>query len=596
MRRLYNIMILAGGFVASALAFPFQASCANILLNFEGDSGTVATDKLASDGAQNGQALGNVTVNSTFVVPFGTQSAFFDIPASPTPVPPYSTLEIPDSTLPADFSLTLAGHFRSDEIPQDNVTRLFSSFLGAGATTTDTLLLDFDSRPNAPSVKGLRAIVNKKVIQTTIAPEGLGDPGYHHVAMTVDQGMVRLYFNGAEVASGDVGLGYSNARNIAIGEDISGASNPDEQFKGNFDDIVMLQRALTPAQIGQLASGVPALTVVTPTAAERSVYYDFEGDSGQSIADKFTADGTQNGIANLLVAVDENPAHAKVGTRSASIQDPRVNDASVFSQINLGKVGNLGDQFTLSAVINPLSGGHSLSVRSRLFSTYAGTTPGRLIFDFDATESTANPNLKIRLLLPDGTVVSTSTQPVLNQTQTLTATYDKGAVRIYLDGVEVASGTANTSGDVDLGAFDLRVGEDLAGVANENFIGAMDDVLVLGRALTAEQVQQLHAIGADALLPTLPPDFAEADFNEDDFVDATDLATWKSGFGSVSATKSNGDADGDSDVDGADFLRWQRQFAPGTPAPTATVPEPGACLLALVAWGAIGWRRLRRLA
>lgn len=78
--------------------------------------------------------------------------------------------------------------------------------------------------------------------------------------------------------------------------------------------------------------------------------------------------------------------------------------------------------------------------------------------------------------------------------------------------------------------------------------------------------------------PALP-----ADFNGDGFVNASDLAVWKSAAGVTSA----GDANGDGQTDGADFLVWQRTLgatAPSTAA-IASVPEPAAA--ALMALGAM---------
>lgn len=74
------------------------------------------------------------------------------------------------------------------------------------------------------------------------------------------------------------------------------------------------------------------------------------------------------------------------------------------------------------------------------------------------------------------------------------------------------------------------------------------------------------------------------DFNQDDVVDAADLAVWRGAFGASSA----GDADGDGDTDGNDFLAWQQQF--GATAMQAsvvaqTIPEPHAAALAGCALG-----------
>ena len=72
------------------------------------------------------------------------------------------------------------------------------------------------------------------------------------------------------------------------------------------------------------------------------------------------------------------------------------------------------------------------------------------------------------------------------------------------------------------------------------------------------------------------PNYLEADFNENGVVDGMDLIALSMNLGSAaSATKSQGDADVDSDVDGADFLIWQRQrgFPSSETANLLSVPE-----------------------
>ncbi|MBA4107741.1 MAG: hypothetical protein C0485_18565 [Pirellula sp.] len=88
--------------------------------------------------------------------------------------------------------------------------------------------------------------------------------------------------------------------------------------------------------------------------------------------------------------------------------------------------------------------------------------------------------------------------------------------------------------------------------------------------------------------PVAPP---PGDFNGDHAVDGNDLAIWKANFGnnSGSATAAMGDADANGNVNGADFLIWQRNV---TTTPTATVasviPEPNALMLAFTAIAACG--------
>jgi hypothetical protein len=83
---------------------------------------------------------------------------------------------------------------------------------------------------------------------------------------------------------------------------------------------------------------------------------------------------------------------------------------------------------------------------------------------------------------------------------------------------------------------------------------------------------------------------AGADFNNDGSVNGDDLAIWRTGFGSTSqTTNANGDADGNSVVDGADFLVWQRNATPASGG-SAIVPEPAACVLLLLATASVAAR------
>jgi len=62
--------------------------------------------------------------------------------------------------------------------------------------------------------------------------------------------------------------------------------------------------------------------------------------------------------------------------------------------------------------------------------------------------------------------------------------------------------------------------------------------------------------------------YTNGDFNQNNTINATDLAIWNQGFGTTTgAERSDGDADLDGDVDGNDFLGWQRGFGKSSPDP-----------------------------
>jgi hypothetical protein len=89
------------------------------------------------------------------------------------------------------------------------------------------------------------------------------------------------------------------------------------------------------------------------------------------------------------------------------------------------------------------------------------------------------------------------------------------------------------------------------------------------------------------------PPLAAADFNSSGAVNSADLELWRTGFGKdASAVRVDGNADADGDVDGNDFLVWQRQVTTPNAAGAASlsasaVPEPGAAGMALVALAAL---------
>lgn len=476
--------------LAVTLLFAQPALGVDLWYDFEGDT-DAAIDKLPLGGQQNGTFFGDVTVlgpGGNGGVLFGDYAALFEVPEPVSPVnPPFSTIEIP-GTDSLGASYTLAMHASLTEADPGR-TRLFSSYAGTGGVGADDILVDF-----APSV-GIRAFVGGESVASAGIPAGLGDPGYHHYALTVNNGDVRLYFNGGEVASSFVLGSYSSAVNVLVGEDVGGTAN--EQLVGNVDDILAIDQALSAADIALLAGGSSVQSLVTPTGSY-AVNYDFEGDSGTNFTDKFVADGSQNGIATLLAEVDPNPANAGVGVQSAVLGNAV--PANKFSQIDTGVSGDLGDQLTLSAVINvPEWGGHAGGGLARLFSNYrgSGSPSGQFLIDFNPDADVAN--IGVRWILPDGTSVVSNDPFEAGVDHTITAVYDQGDVRLYMDGVEIASGT--TSGSVDIGEATLRIGEDVAGSLNENFIGVMDDVLILSRALNPTQVERLSQLGAAVVIP-----------------------------------------------------------------------------------------------
>jgi hypothetical protein len=81
-----------------------------------------------------------------------------------------------------------------------------------------------------------------------------------------------------------------------------------------------------------------------------------------------------------------------------------------------------------------------------------------------------------------------------------------------------------------------------------------------------------------------------ADFDADGDVDGRDFLIWQRGFGTPDALRQDGNAnpDVDGDVDGDDLIVWQSQYGETPPlVSTVAVPEPAAGMLILTALGSL---------
>lgn len=116
------------------------------------------------------------------------------------------------------------------------------------------------------------------------------------------------------------------------------------------------------------------------------------------------------------------------------------------------------------------------------------------------------------------------------------------------------SGPATTGGQLPAGTYKL------------NFVG--NSLVGNGRAVDAANT----GITSNASVEiTIAASTNSADFDGDGDIDGRDFLLWQRGFGKPAATPADGDADSDQDVDGADLIVWQEQY--GTPGPLVAAIE-----------------------
>jgi hypothetical protein len=91
------------------------------------------------------------------------------------------------------------------------------------------------------------------------------------------------------------------------------------------------------------------------------------------------------------------------------------------------------------------------------------------------------------------------------------------------------------------------------------------------------------------------PPAMQADFDSDGDVDGHDFLAWQRGLGKTNAQLSDGDANADGVVDGADLAAWRSAFgSQSAAAAVQAVPEPATASLAIAAVAPFAAARLRR--
>ncbi|MBN1514068.1 MAG: hypothetical protein JXB13_18770, partial [Phycisphaerae bacterium] len=264
-----QITTIASSGAAVVLSAP--SASGDVLYTMEGDEGFALTDKLADAGAENaflpwpGPAFNSVSPA------IGLQSLTFSSPA---------VFEIPGTTN-LGSQVTLAAHLKS--VPAGH-RRLFSAYDGGSAASGDQrLVIDFDADLEVLDTGwAIRFYYNgsQGVVPTFVMEMNYGDwsndPQPHHLAFTWNSGTVGIYFDGNLVNtltnpdwSGDLVLTLGDLR---VGEDYPAAYTPTEPLLGTLDDVVVVRRVLSPAEIASMAAG-GAQAVLTGPSSPGDVLY-----------------------------------------------------------------------------------------------------------------------------------------------------------------------------------------------------------------------------------------------------------------------------------------------------------------------------------
>jgi hypothetical protein len=226
-----------------------------------------------------------------------------------------------------------------------------------------------------------------------------------------------------------------------------------------------------------------------PAKPSLAALFTFEDEWGKAITNRLSPTGAHTLRFLGTSKIDRQPKNAAFGSNSVTV-------ASQWRPLNTlqitGTSNQLGVTFTLAVMARSAN-----NQPARLFSSYNGNKPvntSELVFDCDPR---GKAPVGLRLIAKGIPVMSKPVSFADGKYHHLCATYDDGHVRFYLDGAEVGEEWLPNGAPVQM-ARDLLVGEDWELGSDEQFNGNMDDILVLGRVLNAEEIKQLAAKGGEA--------------------------------------------------------------------------------------------------
>lgn len=268
------------------------------------------------------------------------------------------------------------------------------------------------------------------------------------------------------------------------------------------------------------------------------------------------------------------------------------NSPGTYITVTEGNLGNIVDGFSfaqsftatttgkLTEVQLPITGTAPVSFRLHVYDGLGKDWTDISVYDPDGDMSGNQfvPGTDVSNdLLADTTVQTWLGYTEMGATAAVLGVTLTGADQVSIDSGKtyIVEFELNPDNDINF-ANPLLVGRNGANGDNStNYTG--------GQAFRARKPLNGNALRDIAMAITVssasPP--LAGDFNEVDGVTAADLAVWESGFGTlVGALHTNGDADADHDVDGADVMVWQEQLGQGLAVGVASaIPEPTSAIL-----------------
>lgn len=319
------------------------------------------------------------------------------------------------------------------------------------------------------------------------------DSQWHQIVLTLNSGAYNIYVDGntTPVITGSGAFTTTATRPTWIGQ-FSYDPSAIEFFNGSIDQVRLYNVALS-------SSDVAALNLETAATATTAAF-----PSGQTATATYTMDTSANG---LLTTTDLSTVDYPAGTGCMALYEMNGNSNDTSNTYN-GTPTNItykGGAFDQAAVFNGSTSFIDTNINSSIGNSYSIS----LWFNSNSNSSTwkqltgldnntynyttfisrqANGTLNFIGSDDSSNVTATGTTVTsINQWYHVVAVKDGTTTKLYLDGQEEATGSANATtswlGSLILGKY--------FGTTNQSFDGLIDQVRIFSTALTQSQVTTL---------------------------------------------------------------------------------------------------------
>jgi len=313
----------------------------------------------------------------------------------------------------------------------------------------------------------------------------LNEREWQHILLTYKNGNIDVFVNGLPIIQNKL------TSVSPVGRDMNISLRSNDML----DDLRIYNRALSETEVKQLAS-IKKEPIIDSSCNEVSdglvACYPFDGNANDESGNG--NHGAENGTIEYV--------EGKVG------QAVKLNGNLSYLRVP-NPEQKFDKQHTITGWVS--TKGRGMPIFSK-YSWNGGTGRG-----FNIVTTTENGNTNVTngstlfqtIMYNEGPNISKSTKYTLpiNKFKYVSATYNEGHMKLYIDGVLVDesiiqhAGTLDNPYDMSIGTYWHNFGKNLA--SSRTFDGIIDDLRVYNRALTESEIQTLYELGSDNVTLTV---------------------------------------------------------------------------------------------